>query len=201
MATITDAQRASIQKKIDAAVKEKVKAGGGDAAARNVIGLVLDELQKNLLALAPSVVDVVIRKTNLPKVGVGKKPGQITAKLDVNLPHGSNMRPSFSQFGPNNSHQPEYVDLIQIFNNGTNIQHQPPFGYWESHNMWIQAAWSPTHWFRDKEGFIQDALQATKPVAELYGVRIKYSRAYDDGADPFYDYGQVDTEFPMRYAW
>jgi len=202
MATMTEAQRAAIQKKIDAAVKQKLNAGGGDKAAMNNIGLVLDELQKNLLAYAPSVVDVQIRRVALPKVKSGKEPGQIRATLDVNLSHiPNNERPSFSQFGPNKSHQPEYVDLIQLFNNGTNIQHNPPFGYWDSHNMWIHGSWNPTHWFRDKEGFIQTALQATKPLAESLGVRIKYSKAYDDGAEPFYLYGGIDNEFKMRYAW
>ena len=91
------------------------------------------------------------------------------------------------------------MNLIQLFNNGVDIQKNTPYGQW--HDRWIHASQTPTWRFRGDEHFIQRALEDIQPFAESLGVRIKYSKAFDEGAGPYLGTDGDPETFGAHYAW
>lgn len=208
MATITDAQRKAIQAKIDKCVKEGMKGDKKrlDEMAKNNLYRVRDELLHLLQNYAPPVVDIdffksvytgfdrQVKKDVSPSASVGKA-GTINLKLNLNMVPDT--RESFGSYYSSNV--PPYVNLIQLFNNGVDIQKNTPYGEW--HDRWIHASQTPTWRFRNDEHFIQRAIEDIRPFAESLGVRIKYSKAFDDDAGPYLNMDEDVNSFGSHYAW
>ena len=206
MATITEAQEKAIQKKIDEALKTalKNKDAVNKIAEKNLFK-VRDKLLSLLQMYAPPFLDIRFYKNtysgmdrNIARpvsanASIGKNG---IVKLTLNLNMIPDDRESFAAgYGDN----PSYVNLIQLFNNGVDIQKEKPYGEW--HDRWIRASQTPTWRFKSNEHFIQKALEDIQPYAESLGVRIKYSRAFDDGAGPYLNNDEQVNSFGSHYAW
>ena len=208
MAIITDAQRKAIQKKIDTCIKTGLSKNKDmiNRMAEENLYKVRDKLLERLHAYAPPFLDVRfykntytgvdrdIKKPVMPSASVGKS-GVIKLSLHLNLIPDT--RESFGSYW--NINAAPYVNLIQLFNNGVDIKKNTPYGEW--HGRWIHASQEPTWRFRSSEHFIQRALDDIQPYAESLGVRIKYSRAFDDGAGAYLDMDENPNKFGEHYAW
>ena len=211
MAIMTKDQEKAIQAKIDKCVKEGIKGDKKrlDEMAKNNLYRVRDEFLHLLQNYAPAVVDIDfyknvntgvdrrIQKDVAPSASVGKT-GTINIKLNLNMV--PDRRESFGSYYDRNT--PPDVNLIQLFNNGVDIQKNTPYGLWGSMDRWIHASQTPTWRVRGDEHFIQRAMEDIRPFAESLGVRIKYSRAFDDDAKPYLGLdGNPDNSLGSHYAW
>lgn len=176
MASITSEQRKAIQKKIEAASKNKMGEFRGDA--KTEMEDALNVLIRCLQTTAPEPVEIQVAEKVL---SVANFNGSPTYYYSITLNHNMNEELSL---------QDKYwgsVDLIQLFNNGVHIDpsKKTPFGYWR--DIHIRGLYNPTYHYASNEGFIQRAVKTANIYANKKGIMIKYSSAYEDGAKGFYN--------------